>query len=276
MEENVEALYLVDDEFYLHLQECDIGFDYTTYDRNTLKQLDGGQLGWDELVEQPLRPLPAAQFTVFKELGIEPRSVYSVPMEFLETLQEVNLADAAARREAVLDQLLMERTDPAFAIYQLKRDESAAPYRFMNYRWLSRNGLQAERQNYEHLYTGKLTDTNRSTAELLESIYRRFNLEHPENFRGHSLSVSDIVALKLGKEVSFYYVDSVGFRPLPDFLPAENPLRNAELSLEDDCGMIDGIINNGKRDEAPDLVSQLRRELPKPTTETPKPNGMER
>ncbi|MBR3126381.1 MAG: DUF4316 domain-containing protein, partial [Mogibacterium sp.] len=64
---------------------------------------------------------------------------------------------------------------------------------------------------------------------------------HPEDFRGHSLSVSDIVAIRQNGIVSCHYVDSIGFKELPDFLKPENYLKNAEMAMEDDYGMIDGI-----------------------------------
>ena len=69
---------------------------------------------------------------------------------------------------------------------------------------------------------------------------------HPADFRGHSLSVSDIVAIRTNGQVSCHYVDSIGFVTLPEFLKPENYLKNAEMAMEDDYGMIDGIINNGK------------------------------
>ena len=73
-------------------------------------------------------------------------------------------------------------------------------------------------------------------------------MDHPADFKGHSLSVSDIVALKQNGVVSCHYVDSIGFRELPNFLKPENYLKNAEMAMEDDYGMIDGIINNGPKD----------------------------
>ena len=94
---------------------------------------------------------------------------------------------------------------------------------------------------------------------MLESLYKKFNIDHPADFTGHSLSVSDIVALKTGGVVSCHYVDSVGFTELPDFLQAGNHLKNAEMALEDDYGMIDGIINNGKADrERPSVLDKLK------------------
>ena len=86
------------------------------------------------------------------------------------------------------------------------------------------------------------------TSEKLEQLFETFNVDRPADFTGHSLSVSDIVAIRQNGVVSCHYVDSVGFKELPAFLP-ENYLKNAEVSMEDDYGMIDGIINNGPREE---------------------------
>jgi hypothetical protein len=86
-----------------------------------------------------------------------------------------------------------------------------------------------------------------SQEETLDKLYEQFNLNHPADFTGHSLSVSDIVALRQNGEVSCHYVDSFGFSELPSFLKPENYLKNAEMSMEDDYDSIDGIINNGPR-----------------------------
>ena len=75
----------------------------------------------------------------------------------------------------------------------------------------------------------------------------------------HILSVSDIVALKQNGVVSCHYVDSIGFRELPNFLKPENYLKNAEMAMEDDYGMIDGIVNNGpKQPTVADLEAQVK------------------
>ena len=79
----------------------------------------------------------------------------------------------------------------------------------------------------------------------MERLYQTFNIDHPEDFRGHSLSVSDIVALKEQGVVSYHYVDSIGYTELPNF--DKNYLKAAEMQLEDDYGMIDGIVNNGAK-----------------------------
>ena len=92
----------------------------------------------------------------------------------------------------------------------------------------------------------------------MNELYETFNIRRPEDFRGHSLSVSDIVALKQNGVVSCHYVDSWGFKELPGFLKPENYLKNAEMAMEDDYGMIDGIINNGPRKTVAELEEQSK------------------
>ena len=94
--------------------------------------------------------------------------------------------------------------------------------------------------------------------EQLEKLYEQFNLQKPADFHSPSMSVSDIVAIKQDGKVSCHYCDSVGFTQIPGFLP-ENPLKNAEMAVEDDYGMIDGIINNGaKEPTVAELEQQAR------------------
>ena len=88
----------------------------------------------------------------------------------------------------------------------------------------------------------------------MEGLYLIFNVEHPQDFTGHSLSVSDIVALKQAGVVSYHYVDSIGYKELTNFRSIDNHLKNAEMQLEDDYGMIDGIINNGPKEQAKESV----------------------
>ena len=114
-----------------------------------------------------------------------------------------------------------------------------------------------KKEHYNLIYTANLpANTNGDTNHILEQLYMRFNLAHPEDFHGHSLSVSDVVVLKQDGQVNSYYTDSFGFRKLLDFFIPDNPLKSAEESLEDDYGMIDGIINNGSK---PDKVSGLEK-----------------
>ena len=74
---------------------------------------------------------------------------------------------------------------------------------------------------------------------MLEELYAKFNVSRPDDFTGHNLSVSDIMALRQNGVVSCHYVDSIGFQELPGFLKPENYLKAAEMAMEDDYGMID-------------------------------------
>ena len=162
------------------------------------------------------------------------------------------------------ERAFLESPSDAYAIYQLKSDDSTADIRFMNSEYLQKKGIEPQYENYELVYTGALTKDG-SQVEKLEDLYRIFNVEHPQNFVGHSLSVSDIVALKQAGVVSYHYVDSIGYKELINFRTTENYLKNAEMQMEDDFGMIDGIINNGPKEE-PKPVKQAEE------TKTKKPS----
>ena len=160
--------------------------------------------------------------------------------------------------QADTEKLFLENPQDAFLIYQIRRGGELDAYRFMNYDYLQSKGVTPERSGYDAIYTGGFMDYGNARTNL-DMIYQRFNVDHPADFKGHSLSVSDIVALKQNGVVSCHYVDSIGFRELPNFLKPENYLKNAEMLLEDDYGMIDGIINNGsKQPTVADLEAQVK------------------
>ena len=160
--------------------------------------------------------------------------------------------------QADTEKLFLENPQDAFLIYQIRRGGELDAYRFMNYDYLQSKGVMPERGGYDAIYTGGFMDYGNARTNL-DMIYQRFNVDHPADFKGHSLSVSDIVALKQNGVVSCHYVDSIGFRELPNFLKPENYLKNAEMAMEDDYGMIDGIINNGpKQSTVADLEAQVK------------------
>ena len=165
----------------------------------------------------------------------------------------------------------------SYCIYQLRRDPELAELRFMNSQYLREHGLEPAFDHYEAVYSGSLPSDG-STEARLDDLYMKFNTAHPQDFTGHSLSVSDIVVLKQQGAVSSHYVDSVGFVQLPAFLP-DNYLKNAEMSMEDDYGMIDGIINNGPKEQpeakpkAPDLsvLFEAARQVVQEDKQAPEP-----
>ena len=157
-------------------------------------------------------------------------------------------------RQLEREQAFLAHEGSCFAIYQVSRDDPQN-VRFMNLDWLQSHNLAVDRNNYDLIYTAQLNGSG-STMEQLETLYKQFNLQKPVDFHSPSLSVSDIVAIKQDGKVSCHYCDSVGFTEIPGFLP-DNPLKNAEMMLEDDYGMIDGIINNGPKEPT---VAQLEQQ----------------
>lgn len=225
----------------------------------------------------------------------------------------ISVAEQAEREYVAQGESTQE---DSFSIYQLKRGDETLDYRFEPLDAIRRNGLSVDPANYELVYTAPLT-----AKDNLESIYTRFNIDRPADFKGHSLSVSDIVVLHQDGTDTAHYCDRFGFSQVPEFLEPDrakevtiptpdqmatreristprgsftvtamsreqmeaagygvhhasedgkylimgngtrafavaaeqpekdNPLRAAEMTMEDDYGMIDGIINNGRRGE---------------------------
>ena len=154
------------------------------------------------------------------------------------------------------EQAFLAQNRDCFAIYQVSRDDPQN-VRFMNLDWLKSHDISIDRSNYDLIYTAPLRESG-TVPEQLEKLYEQFNLQKPADFHSPSMSVSDIVAIKQDDKVSYHYCDSVGFTQIPGFLP-ENPLKNTEMAVEDDYGMIDGIINNGtKEPTVAELEQQAR------------------
>lgn len=105
-----------------------------------------------------------------------------------------------------------------FEIYQIRRVDETRDVRFEPYERLLKAGLKPDFKTYDKMYEADISMlSGKSTGEKLESAFYVFNQERPEDFKGHSLSVSDVVVL----DDTAYYVDSVGFKPLKDFIPLE-------------------------------------------------------
>ena len=128
----------------------------------------------------------------------------------------------------------MESATDSYAILQLRHTDDTLYERFESYSSLQRQGKEPDIDHYEVVYHGNLPkapDTPEAVMAQLEALYVQFNTAHPDDFRGHSLSVSDIVALKMGGVVSCHYVDSIGFKELENFALRENYLKNAEMAM---------------------------------------------
>lgn len=144
---------------------------------------------------------------------------------------DVLAAQGYELNEGIVQQIQQIPPERSFSIYQLKDGEDTRDYRFEPLDHLRAAGHSVDRSNYDLIYSASL-----SPLDTLEDIYRRFNTDHPADFAGHSLSVSDIVVLRQGKQETAHYCDSFGFTEVPEFLQQE---QTAQL-----WNGIDGLIND--------------------------------
>ena len=148
---------------------------------------------------------------------------------------QAELSDNEINKEA---QLLYSSSDK-YGIYQLKHNPELNHLRFEGTESLKRMGITKDNfdaikpENYELIYVGELSELQEQTeGETLEAIYGKFNIDHPEDYRGHSLSVSDIVVLHQNGENSAHFVDSFGFTGLPDFMQTLEGVKEQEAEID--------------------------------------------
>lgn len=140
-----------------------------------------------------------------------------------------------------------------FQIYQLKRGENTRELQFESYDRLKESRQTLNPDHYVKVYEAELTK-----GLSLEDIYTRFNIDHPKDFYGHSLSVSDVVVLHKDGKDSAHYVDRFGYKDAPEFLKPQNYLKHVEDIVEQNDNNFDGIINNTPN--AP-TVSELEQKI---------------
>ena len=169
---------------------------------------------------------------VFNNVGFSSASgLYALPV-----------SDAALQRA---EKTFAERTQAqepdrdSFSIYQLKRGDETRDLRFEPYDRLTAAGHAVDPANYDLIYSAPL-----APGTSLEAIFTRFNIDHPKDFKGHSLSVSDVVVLHQNGQDTAHYVDSIGYRQTPEFLQPQNYLKHVEDIVEQNDNNFDGIINN--------------------------------
>ena len=182
--------------------------------------------------------------------------IFAVSREEWEESPEFDklVKDRMAHQEE-REQAFLSHKGDCFAIYQVKHTDELRDIRYEGLEWIKSIGQTVQRNNYELVYTAPLQPSDLK-GDTTEQLFYRFNNEHPADYGHPSMSVSDIVAIKRDGKVSCHYCDSFGFAEVPGFLP-DNPLKNAEMAVEDDYGMIDGILNNGPKEPT---VAQLEQQ----------------
>ena len=179
----------------------------------------------------------------------------------INLFREMDIRAEVAPLVAKLDAYEKGHGIDTYMVYQLKAGDETRDLRFEPFERLEQTGHTVDLSNYELIYAAPVKPN-----DTLETIYRDLNVDRPENFRGHSLSVSDVVVLREQGKDTAHYCDSVGFVEVPQFLDPQpekdNPLRTAEMTLEDDYGMIDGVINNGRRGEELEKAKEAAEKKP--------------
>ena len=208
--------------------------------------------GWSS--DRDMKELKSSLDTIRKtasELitGIEDRLAELQKDRVVEQEQKQELEESPANREA---QLLFGSED-RFGIYQLKDTEEARDIHFMGMDYLESKGIAVTKENYDLLYTAPLEE-----GTSLEDIYTRFNIVRPADFRGHSLSVSDVVVLHQNGENTSHYVDSFGYREVPEFtkeLMAEHTQEQASV-IDETAEILSEIAQEHAQDE-PDRENEV-------------------
>ena len=161
------------------------------------------------------------------------------PEKCRELLQSLNAGELTQGEVKALYAKAQEPDRDSFSIYQLKRGDETRDLRFEPYDRLNAAGHTVDPANYDLIYSAPLAQ-----GTSLEDIFTRFNIDHPKDFKGHSLSVSDVVVLHQNGQDTAHYVDSIGYRQTPEFLQPQNYLKHVEDIVEQNDNNFDGIINN--------------------------------
>lgn len=143
----------------------------------------------------------------YAKLFESPEMFYSINGQI--EVQKVEASAAEPPSEETEHQNLLQRQ---YSIYQLKRSDDLHGIRFESFDYLQKNGIKCDIRNYDLVYSGHMR-----LNESLESLFYKFNMEHPADFKGHSLSVSDVVVVKERGKCTAHYVDSIGFKQVDHF-----------------------------------------------------------
>lgn len=226
-----EGLYGIEKEAWQRMQEQEDEIDFeeaglyqppmTDLDRDeALRMFDAGETVF--LVTTYPRPI-AVRERMEIERGAEHYQMERADVERIRTLEK--RMQEYPQIKSLKEANLLLGTENRYGIYQIIDGSPGREYEFMDLNFIERHGYQVKKEDYELIYSDKML-----YGDTLDSLYEKFNIAHPEDYTGHSLSVSDIVVLNENGKVKAYFVDSISFRELPDFLQLEPELNQEELA----------------------------------------------
>ena len=151
-----------------------------------------------------------------KELKASLETIRTAASDLISEI-EGHFAELQAQHTAEQEQdAAQDMPENTFSIYQLKDGDATRDLRFEPLEQVTAAGLRVDRENYELVYTAPLSDT-----DTLEDIFVRFNMDRPQDFTGHSLSMSDVIVLHRGEQETAHYLDRGGYTEVPEFLQPE-------------------------------------------------------
>ena len=226
-----EGLYGIEKDAWQRMQEQEDEIDFeeaglyqppmTDLDRGeALRMFDAGETVY--LITTYPRPI-AVRERMEIERGAERYQMEREDVERIRTLEKrmQEYPQITSLKEAKL----LLGTENRYGIYQIIDGSPGREYEFMDLNFIERHGYQVKKEDYELIYSDEMR-----YGDTLDSLYEKFNIAHPEDYTGHSLSVSDIVVLNENGNVKAYFVDSISFRELPDFLQLEPELNQEEVA----------------------------------------------
>lgn len=135
--------------------------------------------------------------------------IFGIEAEEWQASKDYELAKAALQENQADSP---DGRDATYAIYQLKDGDETRDYRWEALESLEARGLAVNHENYNLVYTAPLTST-----DTLEGIYNKFNIDRPDDFTGHSLSMSDVIVIQQDGNSTAHYIDRADIKELPDF-----------------------------------------------------------
>lgn len=184
----------------------------------------GGYDEWEDYnkglneYQNTLKALYTGNFTAVEDYLENVRSSEDVSEEMQE--QAASLLDAVKsfRNLSGIEDRAKKENEPTYKIYQLKKGEEYHNLRFTRWDDMPRFNLSFDRKNYDEVYGGNIADVTKFPFKegILEDIFKKFNSDRPEDFKGRSLSVSDVVVLEDKEGSSAYFVDTVGMADVTD------------------------------------------------------------
>ena len=174
--------------------------------------------------------------------------IADITEKLLELQKTRELENDIKTEELTEESSFFFNTENCYAIYQYSQTHDEMGYQYMSLDFIEKMGMSVKGSDYQMMYQGVL-----EVQDTLEDLYIKFNIDRPEDFKGHSMSTSDVVILKHDGEMKAYYVNDIGFRELPEFVD-----QRAEILREKNSECVRKQDKSGNEQEEPEKIREDR------------------